>query len=220
MLGLTFMFTRYFIYLQPVVSLMLIVNSYVLLEMFAHDRRWAKKIIRILLSVIVVAISFNAVRNADLISGKVYEAFHQYRGPLDHAIPYIREHLASPADLVIATNYEETSYMFYLGSRTILGFIGNNLADDLKLRPDVMIVRKNSVSPAFNIDYRKIFSDYLQKDRYARVVLPIFDLAYNTVPQTEDPCEHSFRTNTATDEKDRLVMFIREGSLAEKGLRP
>ena len=45
------------------------------------------------------------------------------------------------SELVIATKYEEPVYMYYLGSRVIVGYYGASLARDLELQPDVIVPR-------------------------------------------------------------------------------
>jgi hypothetical protein len=42
---------------------------------------------------------------------------------------------------VIATNYEEPAFMFYLGSRVLVGFYAPDLAQDLLETPDVIVPR-------------------------------------------------------------------------------
>jgi hypothetical protein len=75
------------------------------------------------------------------LAGRVAELREPYRGPLDHAIPYLAEHYAKPADLVIATNYDDLSFMFYLGATTVLGYYAPERERDLGFVPDVIIPR-------------------------------------------------------------------------------
>jgi hypothetical protein len=81
-----------------------------------------------------------AVRAPELI-GRATELRDPYRGPLDHVIPYLAERYPDPSRLVIATNYEEFSYMFYLGATVTCGFYAPDLARDLALTPDVIVLR-------------------------------------------------------------------------------
>jgi hypothetical protein len=56
-------------------------------------------------------------------------------------IPYLAEKHPDPSKLVIATNYEEPAFMFYLGSRVTVGFYAPDLERDLALPADVIVPR-------------------------------------------------------------------------------
>jgi hypothetical protein len=93
------------------------------------------------LAAIAVAWLACAAVRAPELHGRWHELREPYRGPLDHVIPYLTERYPSPADLVIATNYEDYAYMFYLGSTTVLGYYAPDPARDLASVPDVIIPR-------------------------------------------------------------------------------
>ena len=65
---------------------------------------------------------FGRVRNVAVAYPKRHPASYDDRSPLDYVIPYLAERYPDPASLVIATNYEEPAFMFYLGSRVLVGF--------------------------------------------------------------------------------------------------
>ena len=75
------------------------------------------------------------------LRGRIAELREPYRGPLDHVIPYLAERYPNPAELVIATNYEDFSYMFYLRATTMLGYYAPERERDLAFVPDVIIPR-------------------------------------------------------------------------------
>ena len=82
------------------------------------------------------------------LRGRIAELREPYRGPLDHVIPYLAERYPDPADLVIATNYEDFSYMFYLRATTVLGYYAPERERDLAFVPDVIIPRPVAGEPA------------------------------------------------------------------------
>jgi hypothetical protein len=92
-----FLFTRYFIPLQPILALMIILDLAVVYN-FAARRRLSAKFSagHILVAICIGFVFFNISRNYGYLKGHLYEMAHQYKGPLDYAIPYIREHYPNP----------------------------------------------------------------------------------------------------------------------------
>ena len=139
-----------------------------------------------------------------LMAGHLYEITHQYRGPLDFVIPYIIREYKNTEDLVIATNYEEGAYIYYLGSKTILGYTGANLEEDIKLTPDIIIFRRRF---AYTND-PKIFDGLAGKGgEYMKVSFPVFDYNVNNIPE---PGWHLFATPAQTTEENRLNIYVRK----------
>jgi hypothetical protein len=101
--------------------------------------------------------------------------------------------------------------MYYLKSKTILGFLGNNLENDVQLHPDIIVIRKNS--PVFQRDYERIISNFLRNDRFRQIVLPVYDNAYNTIPQTGEPFDHQFRMRKPVNDTEKLVIYVRGSAL-------
>ena len=153
---------------------------------------------------LIALVALTAFRNADQIAGHVKELTVPYRGCLDFTIPYILEHYAQPGKLVIATNYEEASYMYYLGSRVTVGYIGVNVDEDLKLQPDIIIYRKwwkNQV---------KAFYYLMTHASYRTVSFPVTDYPVNNIPDLNVYYHHRYETFVPTAEHNRLLMYVRE----------
>lgn len=198
-----YIFERYYILLYPVMTVMLLIDISGTLELFSQvshalTRRWVRGTYAI---IFLFAFSINGHDSIDRLKKHVYELSHQYRGPIDFIIPFIEENYKNPENLVIATNYEELDYVYYLGSKVIVGFSGVTLDEDLKLRPDIIVIRKrfSFVDPA-------VFNIFLARDKYESFYFPVFDYFVNNIPETK---MHLYRTPFCNDEKRCLSMLIK-----------
>jgi hypothetical protein len=160
----------------------------------------------ILLIVFAGFVLTNIVRNFQHLKGHVYELSHQYKGPLDYLIPFIKETYGDTDQLVIATNYEETSFMYYLKSKVIVGYVGNNLDEDVQAIPDIIVLRKG-----WGNLHRWVFVDFLRRYRYRRASFPVLDYKVNNIPELNisELVEHQFRTLIARDEKMRTDIYLK-----------
>jgi hypothetical protein len=203
-----FPFTRYLIPLQPVLTAMiifdlaLVYNNIILLP----PPHWVNYYIVLLLVGFIGLISVNVSRNIEYMEGHVYELFHQYKGPLDYLIPFIKEKYGETDKLVIATNYEETSFMYYLDSKVIIGYVGNNLEQDIQMVPDIVIFRKGWR----NLDPR-IFINFLSRYSYQRIFFPVVDYKVNNIPELNlsPEYQHQFRTLNTNDESIKVDIFLK-----------
>jgi len=142
-----------------------------------------------------------SVRN---ITGHVKEIVTPYQGTVDYAVAYIRANYADPTQLVIATNYEETSYMYYLGSRVTIGQALNNLPEDRKFLPDVIIPRQ-----LWNFAAYPYFENFRSLANYRAVTFPISDYFVNNIPELRHPrYYHQFVRLPVKDEKP-MVIYVR-----------
>ena len=156
-----------------------------------------------LVVVLVVVVCFNGGGKIGRVADYLYQITHQYRGPLDYLIPYIKENYGSPEKLVLATNYEELSYVFYLDCRVTLGYINKNLEEDLKYQPDLMIFRKGWGHDP------KYFNQLLRKARYRRVSFPVFDSNVNNIAELDYVIQHQFRTRLTDRESEKVDILVR-----------
>ncbi len=134
-----FIWERYFVALSPAITSLLLLDTWT----FAGRLRAAPRQLGKRLAAALLAMCFAVgvgLRVPDLL-GRLYEITNRYKGPLDYIIPYLRERHPDPAVLVIATNYEEPAYMYYLGGRVTIGYYGANLEEDLTVQPDVIVFR-------------------------------------------------------------------------------
>ncbi len=139
--------------------------------------------------------------------GRLQEIRHVYRGPLDFAIPYLAQRYAQPEDLMIATNYEDPSLRYYLGSRVIVGWFNPNLEQDLLLDPDVIIPRPGGKN-------RRALAHLASRGSFRVHRLPVRNVSANNVPSLA-PWNHArwvhrFETPRAdTEDRDALVILER-----------
>jgi hypothetical protein len=156
--------------------------------------------------IIAVLIMVNITGNSNYLKGHLLESVIQYKGPLDYVIPFIKENYSNPENLVIATNYEETSFMYYLGSRVVVGYVGNNLAEDARTQPDIIVYRK----PWRN--FEDVFRNFLSRQAYGRESFPVLDHPVNNIPELSwnPPFHHMFRTLHTADEEKKVDIYIRK----------
>lgn len=200
---LPFLFTRYYIYLSPLITIVAIVGLISSVNIFG------KKIIFVFLAVIFLYnfTIHNGYEKARRFAGHIYELTHRYEGPIDVIIPYILSHTDHPEKLVIATNYEEFSYMYYLKSRVTFGYVNINLDEDLKIQPDIVIFR-----PGWETN-PKYFNDFLKKDKYDEIIFPIVNYPLNNIPDFNFKYPHQFKTLYVKNENDKLSIFVKSGIL-------
>ncbi len=202
--GIPYMFTRYFLVLLPVLAIILILDSFSVFEILGKNgsgRKWQRAFLAVSAAIFV----FTVVGKAADLKGRVYELTHQYKGPLDYAVSYIRENYEKPEDLVIATNYEEAVLMYYLGSKVIIGHIWNNIDQDLMETPDVLI---NRIYWSKN-DWPFPLKYLLKKAEYESSTFPVADHSVNNIPELHFDIKHLYRTPIAEDEAGRLKIYVR-----------
>jgi len=203
-----FPFTRYLIPLQPILALMIILDIALVHNLISLRPARGIKYYKIILLIVFAGFILTHIgRNIEYIRGHVYELSHQYKGPLDYLIPYIKETYGKTAGLVIATNYEETSFMYYLGSKVIIGYVGNNLEKDIQAVPDIIIFRKGwrNLNP-------RIFNNFLEKEQYQRVSFPVVDYKVNNIPELNlsPEYQHQFKTMNTGNERMKVDIFLKK----------
>jgi hypothetical protein len=96
--------------------------------------------------------------------------------------------------------------MYYLKSKVIIGYVGNNLKQDAQMVPDVIVYREgwNNISP-------QIFVNYMKRNKYRRVSFPVIDSDYNNIPELNlGPLfRHQFRTLKTNDDRMKINIFLK-----------
>ncbi|MEO6132184.1 MAG: hypothetical protein ABIQ02_10075, partial [Saprospiraceae bacterium] len=202
-----FIYTRYIIYMQPVLASIIILDFLALLKQYSvkSSQLVSYKMMMPIL-IFCSAILFMVAKNFTYISGHLHELTHQYMGPLDYTIPYLQEKYPNADSLVIAANYEETSYMYYLNSKVIMGFTGNNLRQDSIIQPDVIAYRKTWGN------YTNVFNTFLQAAPYEPQKFPVKDNPVNNIPELNfrPAFNHQFRTLLPADDKDATYIYLKK----------
>ena len=200
------MFTRYLIYMQPVVAIIAIIDFIILLRVFPYyNTKTSKTKAAIPVLIFATFFGFTVANNLPFLAGHMYEMTHQYKGPLDYTIPYIKANYTKPEDLTIATNYEETSYMYYLKSKVIVGFVGNNLPEDTAYQPDLISYRQSLGS-----NFEGVFNLYLKRAPYTRTAFPAKDIPLNNIPELnfDMPVYNHYFQSVSTDEEGKKVSLL------------
>ena len=200
-----FFFTRYLITLQPILALIVIVDAATIYNFFFQWRPALSLYCRRALIVMFAGfVFFNISSNIGDIEDHVYELANQYKGPLDYVIPFIKDRYKNTDKLVIATNYEETSFMYYLDAKAIIGYVGNNLEADSQECPDIIVYREG-----WDV-FLEQFIRLKMKYQYARVTFPIVKSPVNNIPELNwaPPYVHRFRTEAAQDQGSKMDILL------------
>jgi len=189
-----FLFERYFILLIPTLNLIIVLDFFLVSKLSS-----SRKLIYTLFLFFVI----NGVNHEKQIKERWIEINNRYLGPLDFSIPYLAEKYPDTKDLIIATNYEEAAYMYYLDAQVIIGYTGNNLEKDSRMVPDVVILRKGRDN---NVD---ILQSFLQKNSYEKKSFPVFDSQVNNIPELDCLLFHLYRTKWASSEEEKLEIYLK-----------
>lgn len=199
-----YLFSRYFILLQPILACIITLDIFILSYLFFT--RHIKIFSSFFIFSIIISNLFiiNGLKKITYLSEHVYELTHTYSGPLDFIIPYIKTLYGITGNLIIATNYEEYPYMYYLDSKVTIGYRGINLNEDLKIQPDIIIFRLGWYSNPQN------FNHFFTKAKYKEIVFPITHYPLNNIPEFDFAFTHQFRTRLVENDRDKLRIYIRE----------
>lgn len=191
-----YMFNRYYIIIQPILTIILILDLHYLINLSSNAEIRTKAIDLIAVGFLV----FFLIKTPIVIS-HINELFHRYQGPLDFVIPYIQKKSKRPDKLIIATQYEEPVLMYYLKSKVIVGYTGYNLESDKKLTPDIVIIRKQR--PNFLTELK----EFLQKGRYQEINFPVYDYQVNNIPELSLPLKHLFTTPLTDNPDEQITIY-------------
>jgi hypothetical protein len=215
-----YIFERYYIILQPIVVIILLLDIFTAVDLLnqLYSLGLIYRTSRLLFALFfsIMFISNIADKTGD-VRNHIYELFHQYKGPLDFIIPYIKQKYKNSEDLIIATNYEECSYMYYLKSKVIVGCFGRDLESDLQLSPDIIIFRNRWTYATPHLQgnpfyySHKNFDSFLKKQKYKRLYFPVSDYDVNNIPELAFVTyPHLYRTKLAKKPGQRLVIFLKD----------
>jgi len=189
-----YIFQRYYINLQPLLAVIILLDIFLLFDLIKNIQSIKFNIttnlsyilfsrhLMIITSLLILGV-FIFELGPVLHTVKQYyqELVVQYRGPLDYIIPYIRQNYDNTEKLVIATNYEEPSYMYYLNAKVTIGFVLNNVKEDMAQQPDIIIYRRGWP------DKGKALYTLFQRGAYQEVAFPVLDYPVNNIPDTTFP---------------------------------
>ncbi len=197
-----FVYTRYIIYLQPVMTAVILLDFSMVWQCYPKKYSINKLLPA---AMFLIFLSLNITSNKEHLSGRITELSEQYKGPLDYTIPFIQEKYKNTDTLVIAANYEETSYMYYLNSKVIVGFVGNNLDEDKKADPDIICYRSSWGRLA------DVFNGYFNKSRYLTHAFEVYDNPLNNIPELNfmPAYCHKYKTKMADSNKNTAKVYFK-----------
>lgn len=187
-----YFFERYVIYLQPVAIMILA------LSLVAVYDRWLK--LKVLFWGLMLML-IGSVFKVDSIIGHVYELTHPYLGPVDYLISYLQKQYVNSEKLVIATNYEEYSLMYYLDAKVVVGYVGNNLNEDQDVVPDIVIKRLGRPNNVTVLD------EMLSRTSYQKTVLDVWDYPVNNLPEGTLVLRHLYKIPKTNDSRLKLTLY-------------
>lgn len=203
-----FPFTRYFITAIPLMAVIISLDTLILYrtlrELYPLKR---KAIVTGLSSACVLVYSIILPHNAFYIRGHVYEMFHAYKGHLDYIIPWVLENYPDRRNLVIAANYEESSFMFYTDARVTVGYVQANLLVDASVQPDIIYF---SPQWTWGADER-LLADYLARGTYKKMYFPVAKYRVNNIPEVNHQPEitHQFHTLLPAGREDMAEILVK-----------
>ncbi|MDX2196323.1 MAG: hypothetical protein NW207_07890 [Cytophagales bacterium] len=201
-----------FIFIRYVVAMIPISLVAILLVIFGLYFGTKNYIRNIALGILLLFGVHYLFKNSKLLSGHITEMMTAYKGPLDEVITYILDKYKKPEELVVATNYEETTFMYYLNCKATIGYVGNNLDEDSKITPDILCYRQTWGN------HMQYFNAFIQSTPYERVSFPIMDLPCNNLPEVNFPnplLNHQFKTQKTDDENRKISIFIRKDTTSK-----
>jgi hypothetical protein len=208
---------RYFVVLSPLVTGVFLLDAFALVRSLP-DRAGPARRRAARLATLAGLVALTLVTRGPLLGdlrGRIAEITTPYRGPLDFVIPYLRDLHSDPSALVVATNYEELSFMYYLGSHTIVGLTLNNLARDHQLEPDVVVPRRR-----WPRSVREL-APFLRSGEWEEQRFPVRDLHHNNLPALSRsrflPEPHLYRSATTDDPEAQLRIYRRSSSSKRTG---
>ena len=201
-----YIFERYYLVLQPILVIIILLDAFSIFELinFISSRSIKSFIKASVFSLMIIVFMVNVSNKIDYVKNHFFELFHQYKGPLDYVIPYIQAKYPNTKNLVIATNYEEPSYMYYLDSKITFGCMGKDFNRDLAIEPDIIIFRKRFAYT------NKIFMEMLNNNRYKKISFPVFDYPVNNDPELNFPdYPNLYKTKMCNEAYQCLDIYVR-----------
>ena len=197
-----YFYFRYTLPLQPILTMVLLLDLCVTIVIFKKIKRRIKYFAAPpLLILLVLSLAPSLSVKPVLFINYLREISVAYKGPLDFIIPYIKSNYNDPKNLIIATNYEEPSYIYYLDSKIIVGHTGINLEKDRKIAPDIIILRRY-IFPNSNV-----IKDLISEGNYKKTPFPIFDYPVNNIPELILSPFHLFSTKYTNDPNEMLEIY-------------
>jgi hypothetical protein len=199
-----YMFDRYFIFLQPLTSLLIAYSFVIFLSKLSIVKDKDKRTNFILLVIygLFLLFSINMIFKFDIIRSRLYELTHKFYGPMDYIVKYLADSYDNTRELTIDTNIEQPVLIYYLGSRVIC----DDSSECYSEPSDILIPRRGYLKDEFasRIDRQ------MNQASYAKVQLPVLDYPANNIPEFSLGLRHLFKTPTTDDPNEMVFLYVKE----------
>jgi hypothetical protein len=194
------MFERYIIWLQPLLPMIILLDVFYIYQSALCPASLPLKIKKIIIFCFTFLVFLNIGMKTPSLRNYWYEMIHVYKGPLDYVIPYIKNNYPLPEKLIIATNFEESSYMYYLHAK-IIDFWGSNWDKNQK-EPDIVIYRKGwNPQHSISSEFWQLFDE---KTHWDKLLFPVYDYFCNNSPESQ---HHLFQTRLPSYETQSVELI-------------
>lgn len=201
-------YERYVVMLVPLLGISLVLDTVIgwrLASRWSDPRR--RRLARIaLVAALIAAFGWTAPQRISDLRGRLTEMTTRYRGPMDFAVEWLASHYADTQQLVVATNYEATVLMYYLGCRVVVGYWLTQPTVPVEIVPDVILPRPDWLG----VDW--MFAVFGRYGPYLLERLPVAGLPYNNIPELSPgsaPVVHQFRTPAPATPEAALEIYWR-----------
>ena len=204
-------FERYLIPLSP---LLIIASVLAIGGLLALRETPARRSALAGIAAVGVALAGSAAARVPELRGRWAELREPYRGPLDHVIPYLAERYPDPSQLVIATNYEDFSFMFYLRATTTFGYYSplELRIRELEITPDVIVPRPW-------VRNMRALEHLASEGGYVPREFPVANVQVNNLPglSSKNPLGQAHRFTSPVVGRDGPAVVIGEREVAGAG---
>jgi hypothetical protein len=198
-----YMFDRYFLFLQPLTTLLIVYLFIVISNYISTIKDVNKRQNLHLLFIYGLTLTFilNVLFLYDILKGRIFELTHKYYGPMDSIVGYVKDNYENPRDLVIFTNIEQPVLIYYLES----GVLCDEITDCHNKSADIIIPRQGYLQK----DFVGKIETLLKDNEYETVKLPILDYPSNNIPEFSLGLRHLFKTPATDNDKEKVLMFVK-----------
>ncbi|OGM09095.1 hypothetical protein A2159_01375 [Candidatus Woesebacteria bacterium RBG_13_34_9] len=199
-----FLFERYFVFLQPLLSMIVVVDLFGVYEFIKGNNQsdQGNNVLAIHFYIIFLLFILTQITNFDNLKGHIYELTHKYEGPMDKVIFYIKDKYPHPENISIFTPIEQTELIYYLNSKVLCDDSINCYKDP----PDIFIPRNYLSSK----DLWKRYDNYIKEARYSKITLDIRDYPVNNIPEFSLTLRHLYKTPFESDPNYQLYLYVKE----------
>lgn len=201
-----YMFDRYFVFLQPLLNLIISFLIILILENLSLvkdiNKKSSLKMLFIYSCILVFGI--NIILKSEIYTGRIYELTHKYYGPMDYTIEYIKSNYPDPKKLVILTNAEQPVLMYYLGSHVIC----DEQTDCNYEAPDIIFPRHGW--GYLEKKFTDVASKAVENNKYKQILLPIWDYPSNNIPELSLGLRHLFKTPITNNDDQKILLLVKE----------